>query len=103
MVCLLAERYDNKSNVKLAWFWSQLQVSYVSSHTEELWYDETVCLWMTYIYIYIYIYIYKSNVFRVLVSLAQDCNCRAPSEDWTNLISDFTSFIYNDDRLTTRM
>ena len=36
-------------------FRSQLQASYVSSHTEEFWYSETVCLWMT-IYIYIYIY-----------------------------------------------
>ena len=25
----------------------QLQASYVSSHTEELWYNETVCQWMT--------------------------------------------------------
>ena len=47
VVCLLAQRYDAKSNVKLGGFWSQLQASYVSSHTEELWYDETVCLWMT--------------------------------------------------------
>ena len=30
----------------------------VSSHTEELWYNKTVNLWMT-IFIYIYIYIYK--------------------------------------------
>ena len=69
MVRLLAERYDTKSNVKLGRFLSQLQASYVSSHTEELWYNETVCLWMTkyiyiymddniYIHIYIYIYIY---------------------------------------------
>ena len=52
MVCLSAERSDDtKSNVKLGRFQSQLQASYVSSHTEELWYNETVCLWMT-IYIY---------------------------------------------------
>ena len=56
MVCLLAEQYNTKSNVKLARFQSQLQASYVSSHTEELWYNETVCLWIT-IYIYIYIHI----------------------------------------------
>ena len=56
-VRLLAERYDTKSNVKLVGFQSQLQASNVSSHTEELWYNETVCLWLT-IYIYIYIYIY---------------------------------------------
>ena len=56
VVCLLAERYDAKTNVKLGGFRSQLRASYVSSHTEELWYNETVCLWMT-IYIHIYIYI----------------------------------------------
>ena len=56
MVCLLAEQYNTKSNIKLGGFWSQLQASYMSSHTEELWYSKTVCLWMT-IYIYIYIYI----------------------------------------------
>ena len=48
----VAEWYDTKSNVKLGWFRSQLQASYMSSHTEELWYDETVCLWMT-IYVYV--------------------------------------------------
>ena len=32
----MAERSDTKSNVKLGRFWSQLRVSYVSSHTEEL-------------------------------------------------------------------
>ena len=56
VVRLLAERYDTKSNVKLGAFRSQLQVSYVSSHTEELWYNETTCLWKR-IYIYIYILI----------------------------------------------
>ena len=54
VVSLLAERYDTKSNVKLGRFRSQLQASYVSSHTEELWYNECVCLWMT-IYIDIYV------------------------------------------------
>ena len=49
---LLAERYDTKSNEKFVGFRSQLQASYVSSHTEELWYNETACRWMT-IYIYI--------------------------------------------------
>ena len=56
MVRLLAEQYNTKSNVKLGRFPSQLQAFYVSNHIEELWYNETVCLWMT-IYIYIYIYI----------------------------------------------
>ena len=55
MASLLAERYDTKSNIKLGGFRSQLQASTMSSHTEELWYNETICLWMT-IYIYIYIY-----------------------------------------------
>ena len=41
---LMAEQYDTKSNVNLGKFPSQLEVSYVSSHTEELWYSETVCL-----------------------------------------------------------
>ena len=57
MVHLLDERYDIKSNVQLGGFRSQIQAPNVSSHTEELWYNKTVCLWMT-IYIYIYIYIY---------------------------------------------
>ena len=51
---MLAERSDTKSNVKLGGFRFQFQASYASSHAEELWYNETVCLWMT-IYIYIYI------------------------------------------------
>ena len=53
MVCLLAEWYDTKSNIKLGEFQSQLQASYVSSHTEELLYNKTVCLWMT-IYTFAY-------------------------------------------------
>ena len=43
MVRLLA---GTKSTVKLGGFFSQLQAPYKSSHTEELWYNETVCLWM---------------------------------------------------------
>ena len=59
------ERYDTKSNVKLSGFQSQLQASYMSSHTEELWYNETVCLWI-YIYIYMYIlWIYFSYLHTV--------------------------------------
>ena len=41
-VVRLAEQSYTKSKVKLGGFWSQLQASYVSSHTEELWYNETV-------------------------------------------------------------
>ena len=44
VVRLLAERYDAKFNVKLGGFRSQLQASYVSSHTEKLGYKETVSL-----------------------------------------------------------
>ena len=47
VVRLLAKWYDNKSNVKLGGFRSQLQASDVSNLTEELWYNETVLLWMT--------------------------------------------------------
>ena len=47
MVRLLAELSDTKSYVKLGGFRSQLQASYVSSHTEELWHNETVYPWMT--------------------------------------------------------
>ena len=39
VVRLLAEWYDSKSNIKLDGFRSQLQVLYVSSHTEELWFN----------------------------------------------------------------
>ena len=55
IVRLLAELSNTKSNEMLGGFRSQLQASFVSSHTEELWYNERVCLLMT-IYIYIYIY-----------------------------------------------
>ena len=59
MVRLLTKRFDTKSNVKLDRFQSQLHTSYMSSHTEELWYNKTVCLWMT---LYTYIYIYNANL-----------------------------------------
>ena len=36
VVRLLAEPYDSKSNVKLGGFRSQVQTTYLSSHTEEL-------------------------------------------------------------------
>ena len=52
VVRLLAERYDNKSNVKSGGFWSQLLASYVSSNAV----DDNI-----YIYIYIYIYFKKNN------------------------------------------
>ena len=33
--------------IKLGKFQSQLEASHMSGYTEELWYNETVCLWMT--------------------------------------------------------
>ena len=60
MVHLLVERSDTKCNVKLGGFRFQLQASYVSSHIEELWYNETVYLWMT---IYIYMKVVKNLIF----------------------------------------
>ena len=47
-------RYETKSNVNLGGFRFQIQAFYVSSHTEQLWYNETDCRWKT-IYIYIYV------------------------------------------------
>ena len=44
-------------DVMLGRFRSQLETSYMSSHTEELWYNKTICLSMT---IYIYIYLLQS-------------------------------------------
>ena len=51
----MVERLDTKSSVKLSGFRLQLEASCVSSLTEELWYNETVCPWMT-----IYIDIFKN-------------------------------------------
>ena len=51
VVRLLAERYGTKSNVKMGGFRFQLQASYVSSHTEELWYHEKSLSVNDYIYI----------------------------------------------------
>ena len=63
VVRLLAARSDTNSNVKLGGFRSQLQASKVSSHTEELWYNEIVCLWMTiYINIYINMITFKGDI-----------------------------------------
>ena len=48
VVHLLAEWYVTKSNLNLGEFRSQLQAPYVFSHSEELWYNETVvCLWIS--------------------------------------------------------
>ena len=75
MVRLLAERFDTKSNVKLGGFRSQLQASNLSSHTEELWYNETVCLWMT-IYIYIKLATLVEGDPKASFSIASTTRCR---------------------------
>ena len=36
-VTKMAERLDTMSSIKLSGFWSQLETSHMSSHTEELW------------------------------------------------------------------
>ena len=59
-VAEMAVQFDTMSNGKLGGFRSQLEVSYESSHTEELWYKVTVCLWMT-LYIYILWYVQNRN------------------------------------------
>ena len=62
----------HQPNEKLSVFRSSLGATRMSNHTEELWYNETVCLWMT-IYIYIYIYIYIS--IQKIASLFVRANC----------------------------
>ena len=52
------------SDVKLGRFRFQLEASHMSSLTEELWYNKTVCLLMT---IYIYIYIHTIYLSRVIL------------------------------------
>ena len=51
MVHLLAEWYDTKSNIKLGGFQSQLQASYMSSHTVSLYHNSSVSV-DDYIYIF---------------------------------------------------
>ena len=58
-VAEMAERLDAMSSVKLGEFRSQLEATCMSRYTEELWYNETVSLWMT-------IYIYKENLSTVV-------------------------------------
>ena len=64
----MAEQFDTMSCVKLGGFRSQLEVSCVSSHTEELWYYETVCLWIT-------IYISKEGNPKAPFSIATTPRC----------------------------
>ena len=53
-VAEMAEQLDTVSTVILGGFRSQIDEFSVSSHTEELWFNERVCLWMT-MYVFIYI------------------------------------------------
>ena len=46
-VIKMAEQINAISSIKLGGFQSQLEASCMSNQTEELWYNETVCLWMT--------------------------------------------------------
>ena len=53
----MAEWLDTKSRVKLDGLGSKFGPSCLSSHTEQLWYNETVSLWMT---------IYITEIFQTL-------------------------------------
>ena len=50
-VVKMAERLNTMFSLEFGGFRSQLEASCVSSHPEELWYNETVSLWITYIYL----------------------------------------------------
>ena len=54
----MAEQLDTMSIKELGRFQSKLKASCVSNHTAELWYNETVCLWMT---------IYNSNGDEIII------------------------------------
>ena len=68
VVRLMAERYNTISNVSLGGFRSQLQASYCSSHTEEFWYNKTVCGWQ---YIYISSYHLVVQLARISLPLSR--------------------------------
>ena len=62
-------------NFSFIYIYIYIYIYYVSSHTEDLWYNETVCLWMT-IYIYIYILISLSVIFsRRPKTMGADYSC----------------------------
>ena len=70
--CTLGLGVCHQPHVNLGGFRSQLWVSHMSSHTEELWYNKTVSMWITlYIYIYIYIYIHTLNNYFIHQSFVQ--------------------------------
>ena len=54
-------RVSYATDIKSAEFWSWLETSRWSSHTEELWYSETICMWMT-IYIYTFIGLFSDII-----------------------------------------
>ena len=70
-----AVRYP--TDVKSAVFRSQLEASHVSDHTEELWYNKTVCLWMT-----IYIYGGARGVMVIVVGIGHDDTSSNPGREW---------------------
>ena len=76
----VGERYDTKSNVNSDRFLSELEASCVSSHTYQLWFNETLCLWMT-IYLSLFLLalipIYRNDSeFNILsISWANICIC----------------------------
>ena len=49
----MAMRLCYQADVKLAAFQSYHEVPHSSTHTDELWYNETVCLWMTTYILYV--------------------------------------------------
>ena len=62
---------------------SQLQASNLSCHTKELWYNETICLWISlslYIYIYTYVscmsYLEVFMIFPDIRGVSSWCNVR---------------------------
>ena len=71
-------------------FRSQLQAFYLSSHTEELWYNSVVSLLIT-IYIYIYIYIYTHTHTHTLMWVSERPHWLL-STHWEKILSEKSSF-----------
>ena len=65
------------TDVKSAGFQSQQKAYHLCSHTEELWYNETICMWMIYIYIYIYIRYVREEIciFWIYLFCSYICAC----------------------------
>ena len=66
-----------KARVKLGGFWFQLEAFCMSSKNEELWYNETVCLWMIlYIYIYMCVCVLRANIDPLLPKRNISFSCK---------------------------